>query len=96
MVRIQKLIENVFLTLHRHIIHCQQRELSKCLMRYLQFAYHAYCGAAGTVSKMALCGHAVSLATREYTTVGKTFSVQCVPGLLSLLSRLTVAVVRSE
>jgi hypothetical protein len=27
--------------------------MSKFLMRYQQFAYHAYCGAAGPVSKMA-------------------------------------------
>jgi hypothetical protein len=37
----------------RHNLHCQQRELSKFLMRYQQFASHAYCGAAGLVSKMA-------------------------------------------
>ena len=29
------------------------RQLSKFLMRYQQFASHAYCGAAGPVSKMA-------------------------------------------
>jgi hypothetical protein len=32
---------------------CQQRELPKFLMRYLKFASHAYCGAAGPDSKMA-------------------------------------------
>jgi hypothetical protein len=32
---------------------CQQRELSKLPIRYQQFASHAYCGAAGPVSKMA-------------------------------------------
>jgi hypothetical protein len=53
MVRIQTLLENAFLVLNGHNIHCQQRELSKCLMRYVQFACHAYCGAAGLVSKMA-------------------------------------------
>jgi hypothetical protein len=35
-------------------VHCQQWELSKFLTRYQQFASHAYCGAAGAVSKMAL------------------------------------------
>jgi hypothetical protein len=30
-----------------------QRQLSKFLMRYQQFASHPYCGAAGPVSKMA-------------------------------------------
>jgi hypothetical protein len=34
-------------------MHCQQWELSTFLMRYQQFASHAYCGAAGPVSKMA-------------------------------------------
>jgi hypothetical protein len=51
--RFQKLIKYLLLTLHWHNIHCQQRELSKFLMRYQQFASHAYCGAAGLVSKMA-------------------------------------------
>ena len=48
MVRFQKLTRNLFLTLHR-----QQQQLSKFLMRYQQFASHAYCGAAGPVFKMA-------------------------------------------
>ena len=42
-----------FLTLHGHNVHRQQRQLSKFLMRYQQCASHAYCGAAGPVSKMA-------------------------------------------
>jgi hypothetical protein len=46
-------INKKFLTLHGHNIHCQQRDLSKFLMHYQQFASHAYCGAAGPVSKMA-------------------------------------------
>jgi len=46
MVRFQKLTRSSFLTLHRHNIHRQQRQLSKFLMRYQQFAYHAYCGAS--------------------------------------------------
>ena len=53
MVRFQKLTKNLFLTLHGHNFHRQQRQLSKFLMRYQQFASHAYCGAAGPVSKMA-------------------------------------------
>ena len=53
MVRSQKLTRNLFLTLQGHNLHRQQRRLSKFLMRYQQFASHAYCGAAGPVSKMA-------------------------------------------
>jgi hypothetical protein len=51
MVRFRKLLKPLFLTLHGHNIHCQQRELSKFLM---QFASHAYCEATGPSSKMAL------------------------------------------
>ena len=39
--------------LTRAQLHRQQRQLSKFLMRYQQFASHAYCGTAGPVSKMA-------------------------------------------
>jgi hypothetical protein len=53
MVRFQKLTRNLFLSLHGHNAHRQQRQMSKFLMRYQQFASHAYCGAAGPVSKMA-------------------------------------------
>jgi len=53
-VRFQKLTRNLFLTLHGHNVHRQQQQLSKFLIRYQQFASHAYCGAAGPVSKMAL------------------------------------------
>jgi len=53
MVRFQKLTRNLFLTLHGHNVHRQQRQLSKFLMRYQQFASHAYCGAVGPVYKMA-------------------------------------------
>ena len=53
MTRFQKLTRNLFLTLHGRIVYRQQRQLSKFLMRYQQFASHAYCGAAGPVSKMA-------------------------------------------
>ena len=52
MVRFQKLTRHLFLTLHGHNVHHQQRQLSKFLMRYQQFASHAYCGTAGPVSKM--------------------------------------------
>jgi len=53
MVRIQKLTRNLFVTLHGHNTHRQRQKLSKFLMRYQQFASHAYCGAAGPISKMA-------------------------------------------
>jgi hypothetical protein len=43
----------LFLTPHGHNIHCQQRELSKFLMRYQQFASHACSGAAEPVFNMA-------------------------------------------
>ena len=46
MVRFQKLTRDLFLTLHRHNVYRQQRQLSKFLMRYQQFASHAYCGAS--------------------------------------------------
>jgi len=46
-VRFQKLTRNVFLTLHGHNLHRQQQQLSKFLMLYQQFAFRAYCGAAG-------------------------------------------------
>ena len=53
MMQFQKLTSNLFLALHGQNVHCQQRQLSKFRMRYQQFAFHAYCGAAGSVSKMA-------------------------------------------
>jgi len=53
MVLFQKLTRNLFHTLHGHNVHCQQQQLSKFLMRYQQFDSHAYCRAAGPVSKMA-------------------------------------------
>jgi hypothetical protein len=53
MVRSQKLTRNLFLTLHGHNVHRQQRQLSKFLMRYQQFTSHAYCGAAGPLFKIA-------------------------------------------
>jgi hypothetical protein len=51
---VPKVDKDLLLALHGHNVHCQQRELSKFLMRYQTFASHAYCGAAGPVSKMAL------------------------------------------
>ena len=53
MEQFKKLTRNLFLTLHGNNVHRQQRQLSEFLMRYQQFASHAYCGAAGPVSKMA-------------------------------------------
>ena len=53
MVQFHKLTRFLFLTLHGHNVHRQQRQLSKFLTRYQQFASHAYCGAAGPVSKTA-------------------------------------------
>jgi hypothetical protein len=50
----QKLTRNLFLTLHGHNIHRQQRQLSKFLLRYQQLASHAYCGATEPDYKMAL------------------------------------------
>jgi len=41
MVHFQKLTRNLFLTLHGQDVHRQQRQLSKFLMRYQQFASHA-------------------------------------------------------
>jgi hypothetical protein len=54
MVRFQKLITNIILTRHGHNRHCQHWELPKFLLRYQQFASHAYCGATGPFYKMAL------------------------------------------
>ena len=54
MARFQRLTRNLFLALHGHnVVQRQQQQLSKFLMRYQQFASHAYCEAAGPVSKMA-------------------------------------------
>jgi hypothetical protein len=55
MVQFKKLTRNLFLTftLHGHNVHPQQRQLSKFLMRYQQFASHAYCEAAGPSWKLA-------------------------------------------
>jgi hypothetical protein len=52
MVQFQKLTRNLFLNLHGHNVHRQQRQLSKFLLRHQQFASLGYCWAAGPVSKM--------------------------------------------
>jgi hypothetical protein len=54
MAQFQKYIKIFFSNLHGHSIYCQQWELSEFLLRYWQFASHAYCAAARPVSKMAL------------------------------------------
>jgi hypothetical protein len=46
MLRFQKLTTNLFLTLNGHNVHRQQRQMSKFLMRYQQFASYAYRGAS--------------------------------------------------
>jgi len=51
---VSKLTKNIFLTLHVHNVHRQQRQLSKFHMHYQQFASHAYCRPVRPVSKMAL------------------------------------------
>jgi hypothetical protein len=43
---VSKVDKNLFITLHGHNLHCQQRELSKFIMRYQQFTFHAYRGAS--------------------------------------------------
>jgi hypothetical protein len=53
MVPFQKLTRDLFLTLHGHNVHHQQRQLSKFLVHYQQLASQAYCGATGPVSKIA-------------------------------------------
>jgi hypothetical protein len=53
MVQFQKLMKELFLTIHEHNVHCQQREVSKFLLRDKQFTSHAYCGAVRPVFKMA-------------------------------------------
>jgi hypothetical protein len=53
MVQFKQLTRNLFLTLHGDNAHHQQRQMSKFLVRYQQFASHAYCEAAGPVSKIA-------------------------------------------
>jgi hypothetical protein len=45
MAQFQQLTRNLFLTFQGHNVHRQQRRLSKFLLRYQKFAFHAYCGA---------------------------------------------------
>jgi hypothetical protein len=72
MVRFQKLTRNLFLTLHGRNVHPQQRQLSKFLMRYQQFASYAYRGAAGPVCKIVFFNSADSDVLQQETT---TFSL---------------------
>jgi hypothetical protein len=51
MVRFQKLIKNLSPTRAKHTLSAVGTVTF--LMRYQQFDFHAYCGAAGPVSKMA-------------------------------------------
>jgi hypothetical protein len=53
MVQFQKLKKMLFPIVEGHNIHSQQGQKSKFLLRYQQFASHAYCADAGSVSKMA-------------------------------------------
>ena len=92
-VRFQKLTRNLFLTLHGHNLHRQQRQLSKFLMRYQQFASHAYCGAAGPVSKMAsqqekaFCVLSFEV-SRSVITVQREFRARFRKGALCVFSKL--------
>jgi len=78
MVRFQKLTKILFLTLRGHNLHRQQRQLSKFLMRYQQFASRTYWGAARPVSKMesqqekAFCALRFEV-TRHVITVQREF-----------------------
>jgi hypothetical protein len=54
MALFKTLVKNLLLDLYGYNMHCQQQELSKFLMHYQQFVPHAYCGATGPVSNMAL------------------------------------------
>jgi hypothetical protein len=56
-VQFQKLRRNLFLTLHGHNVHRQQRRLYKFIKRYQQFASHAYCGAAISKRSELLLAH---------------------------------------
>jgi hypothetical protein len=57
MVRFQKWIQNLCLKLHGHNIHRQRRQLSKFLMRYEQFASHAYCPRNSWSDNACTAGH---------------------------------------
>ena len=67
MARFQKLTRNLFLTLHVHNLHRQQRQLSNFLMRYQQFASHAYCRAAGPETVLLHCNHRSGHLKTEHT-----------------------------
>jgi hypothetical protein len=57
-------------------MHCQQQELSKFLLLYQQFAYHAYCGAAGPVSKMVSQQEKAFSVSRFVITVQREYRAQ--------------------
>ena len=76
MVRFQKLTRNLFLTLHGHNVHRQQQQMSKFLMRYKQFASHAYCGAVGPVSNMA-SQQEKAFCVLRFEVSRSVFTVQC-------------------
>jgi len=76
MVLFQKLTRNLFLTLHGHTVHRQQQQMSEFLMRYQQFASHAYCGAAGPVSKMA-SQHEKAFCVLRFEVSRAVITVQC-------------------
>jgi hypothetical protein len=98
MVRFQKLTRNLFLTLHGHNVHRQQRQLSKFLVLYQQLASRAYCGATGPVSKMvsqqenAFCvlrfevSRSVIIVQRESCARFSTAVFACICGVKQLLN----------
>jgi hypothetical protein len=59
-----------------HNIYRQQRELSKFLIHYQQFAFHAYCGAAEPVSKMA-SQHEKAFWVLRFEVSRSVITVQC-------------------
>ena len=75
MGQFQKLRRNLFLTLHGQNVHRQQRQLSKFLMRYQQFAFHAYCGAS------LQDGPAVSMSERTAGSAWETWTVAAADGV---------------
>jgi hypothetical protein len=71
---VSKVDKSLFLKLYGQNIHCQQHKLSRFLVRYQQFASHAYCGAADSVSKMASHERAFCLPCFELS--GSVITVQ--------------------
>jgi hypothetical protein len=93
MVQFKKLLKNLFSPLNAHNIQFQQQQLPKFLTRYQQFASHAYCGAAGPVSKMAsqqekaLCVLRVDM-PRSVITVQREFSTRFKQDIIFCVVRL--------